>query len=76
MLSRLEKIFVDVTGISDIELSEKTKIKKIANVSSLAMVKLICAIEDEFDVDIPNSQLKKFKTVKDIIEFLEEEAED
>ena len=76
MLERLAKIFVEITGVTDVEITEKTKIKKIANVSSLAMVKLICAIEDEFDVDIPNSQLKKFKTVKDIIEFLEEEAED
>ena len=73
MLERLEKIFCEVTGVADIELTEKTKIKKIANVSSLTMVQLICAIEDEFDIEIPNSQIKKFKTIKDVISFIESE---
>ena len=73
MLERLEKIFCEVTGVEDIELTEKTKIKKIANVSSLTFVQLICAIEDEFDIEIPNSQIKKFKTVKDVISFIESE---
>ena len=71
MLERLEKIFCEVTGVADIELTEKTKIKNIANVSSLTMIQLICAIEDEFDIEIPNSQIKKFKTVKDVISFIE-----
>ena len=71
MLEKLEKIFREITGVSDIELTEKTKINKISNISSLAVVQLICAIEDEFDIEIPNSQIKKFKTVKDIISFIE-----
>lgn len=71
MLERLVKIFCEVTGVTDIELTEKTKIKNIANVSSLTMIQLICAIEDEFDIEIPNSQIKKFKTVKDVISFIE-----
>ena len=74
MLEKLEKIFCEVTGMSDIELTEKTKINKIANVSSLAMIQLICAIEDEFDIEIPNSAIKKFKTVKDLISFIEKET--
>ena len=75
MLEKLEKIFSEVIGVTDIKLTEKTKIKKIANVSSLAMVQLICAIEDEFDIEIPNSQIKSFKSVKDVIELIESEIE-
>ena len=71
MLEKLEKIFCEITGVADIELTEKTKIKKIANVSSRTMVQLICSIEDEFDIEIPNSQIKKFNTVKDVISFIE-----
>ena len=74
MFEKLEKIFCEVTGVTDIELTEKTKIKKIGNISSLAIVQLICAIEDEFDIEIPNSQIKKFKTVSDIISFIEKNS--
>jgi acyl carrier protein len=35
------------------------------------MIQLVCAIEDEFDIEIPNSAIKKFKTVKNVINFIE-----
>ena len=35
----------------------------------------VCAVEDEFDIEIPNSQIKKFKTIKDLISFIEKETE-
>ena len=73
MVERIEKIFGEVTGLSDLNFTEKTRLDKIANVSSLTMIQLICAIEDEFDIEIPNSQIKKFKTVKDVIGFIESE---
>lgn len=74
MVKKIEQLFSEVTGLADLNFTEKTKINKIANVSSLAIVQLICAIEDEFDIEIPNSQIKKFKTVKDVIDFIEKET--
>ena len=71
MIKRIEKIFIEVTGLDDIKITEKTRLDKSFNMSSLAMIQLICAIEDEFDIEIPNSQIKKFKTVKDVISFIE-----
>ena len=73
MVKRIEEIFEDVTGLTDLNFTEKTRIDKVANISSLTMIQLICAIEDEFDIEIPNSQIKKFKTVKDVISFIESE---
>ena len=75
MVKRIEKIFIEVTGIADVDFTEKTRLDKGLNVSSLAMIQMICAIEDEFDVEIPNSAIKKFKTVKDVIKFLEKNSD-
>lgn len=71
MIKRIEKVFSEVTGRADINFTEKTKIDKKLGISSLGVIQLICGLEDEFDVEIPNSAIKKFKTVKDVIEFLE-----
>ncbi len=74
MLAKLQNIFYNITGLSDILITEKTKLNNEEyNLSSLAMIQLICAIEDEFDIEIPNSAIKKFKTVKDLITFIEKE---
>ena len=70
MLTELQKIFNDVVGCEDIELTLKIKLKDLP-LSSLGLVQLICAMEDEYDIEISNADMKKFKTVKDVVEYLE-----
>lgn len=70
MLSELQKLFDDVVGREDIELTYKTKMKELP-LSSLGLVQLVCAIEDEYDIEISNADMKKFKFVKDVVEYLE-----
>lgn len=48
---------------------------KDLHISSLAIIQMVCAIEDEFDIEIPNSAIKKFKTVKDVIKFIEKNTD-
>lgn len=72
MLAKLQNIFYNITGLSDISITEKTKLdNEEYNLTSFALIQLICAIEDEFDIEIPNSAIKKFKTVNDVVKFIE-----
>ena len=73
MLTELQKLFNDVVGREDIELTLKTKLKDLP-LSSLGLVQLICAMEDEYDIEISNADMKKFKSVKDVAEYLEKVA--
>lgn len=70
MLAELQIIFNGVVGREDIELTPKTKMKDLP-LSSLGLVQLICAIEDECDIEISNADMKKFKAVKDVVDYLE-----
>lgn len=70
MLTELQKIFNGVVGREDIKLDLKTKLKDLP-LSSLGLVQLICAIEDEYDIEVSNSDMKSFKNVKDVVEYLE-----
>jgi acyl carrier protein len=74
MLNRIKTIFVEITGKTDVVITEKTKLDESLGMSSLSVIQLICALEDEFDIDIPNTEIKKFKTVNDIIRFLDKNA--
>ncbi|MBO5333939.1 MAG: acyl carrier protein [Clostridia bacterium] len=71
MVKRIEKVFSEVTGREDLDFTEKTRLDKNFDFTSLSFIQLICALEDEFDVDIPNSVVKKIKTVGDVVKFLE-----
>lgn len=70
MLTELQKLFNGVVGREDIELTLKTKLKDLP-LSSLGLVQLICAIEDEYDIEVSNADMKSFKNVKDVVEYLE-----
>lgn len=70
MIKHIERIFSDITGLTNLNFTEKTRLDKNLTVSSLTMIQLVCALEDEFDITIPNSEIKKFKTVKDVVDFL------
>ena len=76
MIERIEKIFSEVTGKKDISFTSKTRLDNSLGISSLGLIQLICSIEDEFDIEIPNSAIKKFKTIGDVVSFIEKNTAD
>lgn len=74
MLDTLKEIYYGLTGFTDVEITPRTKIEDGLRLSSLGKVQLICAIEDRFDIEIPNKALASFKRVRDIVRYLEENA--
>ena len=73
MEERLRKIVADLTGINTDNVTSKTKLNKLG-MNSLVLVELVCAIEEEFEIEIPNEEILRFKTVKDVINYLEKNA--
>lgn len=72
MIKRIEKVFSEVIGKEDLNFTEDTQLDSSFEFTSLSFVQLVCGLEDEFDVEIPNSLIKTFKTVGDVVKFLEE----
>lgn len=73
MEERLKKIVFDLTGMNMENVTPKTKLNKLG-MNSLVLVELVYAIEEEFDVEIPNAEILKFKTIKDVLDFLKKNA--
>ena len=44
-------------------------------ISSLDVINIISAFEDEFEIEIPDRVIPTLRTVRDIVEYLEENAE-
>lgn len=71
MIEKIEEIIRNYKGINDITITDKTNIKEDLGMSSFDLIQLACAVEDEFDVEIPDRAIKDFKTVGDVIAFIE-----
>lgn len=69
MIKRVEEIYKEVTGLDNVVFTEKTRIDK--SFDSLSFVQFICCIEDEFDIEVPNSAIKHIKTAGDAVKLIE-----
>ena len=46
--------------------------EKIAGADSLDIVELVMALEEEFDIEIPDSDAEKVVTVGDVVDYIKE----
>ncbi len=74
MLDKLTKLIHDQTGNENIEVTKDSVLLSDLEMSSFDLINLVCVLEDEFDVEIPDRTIWSFKTVGDVIDFLETEA--
>ena len=53
-------------------LSEVTNLQEDLNMDSLDAVEVVMALEDAFDVTIPDEDAEKFRTIGDIVAYIEQ----
>jgi acyl carrier protein len=71
ILAGVGKIINEITGIPASEVSPEKNFVDDLDIDSLSMVEIAVAAQDEFGVEIPDEQLKHLKTVKDVINFIQ-----
>jgi len=53
------------------EITEDSKFVEDLGADSLDVVELVMALEEKFDIEIPDDEAEKITTVKDAIEFIQ-----
>ena len=71
MLEKLRKIICQFVQLDPQSITEQTNIRTDLGLNSLELVNLAVAIEDAFDIEIPDRAVVGIETVKDVIELLE-----
>lgn len=73
MLEKLTQIIRENTGNYELVINEETILLADLGLNSLDLLNLVCIVEDEFDIEIPDRVVWQFKTVGDVIKFIEEQ---
>ena len=71
---KVKDIIVDSLSCDEEQVTLEASLKYDLDADSLYAVELIMAVEDEFDVQIPDEEANKMATVKDIVDYLEANA--
>ena len=72
IFQKLKSIVVEQLGVNDENVTmEATFVDDLA-ADSLDIVELVMNIEEEFDLEIPDSDAEKIVTIGDVVKYIEE----
>ncbi|KMV77325.1 acyl carrier protein [Coprobacillus sp. AM42-12AC] len=72
VLDQIKKILIETMDIEEEKITLDAKLKDDLNLDSLDSVELIMSAEEEFGIEIPDEDVMNFKTVNDIVNYIEE----
>ena len=72
VLDQIKEILKDTMDIDESKITLDAKLKEDLELDSLDSVELIMSDEEEFGIEIPDEDVMNFKTVKDIVNYIEE----
>ncbi len=71
VLETVKKLIVEQLEVSEDDINLDTDLITDLEADSLDAVEVIMAIEDEFDINIPDESAEKMRTVNDIVKYIE-----
>lgn len=71
MLERLSNLVYEQTGDRSVEITRDTVLLADLGMNSFDLISLVCVVEDEFGVEIPDRIIGSLKTVGDVLDYLE-----
>ena len=71
-LEKVKGIIVEQLGVAENAVTMEASFIDDLGADSLDIVELVMALEEEFDIEIPDSDAEKVVTVEDVVEYIKE----
>jgi len=71
---RVKNIIVELLGVEADQVKPEAQFVNDLGADSLDTVELIMALEEEFDIEIPDDKAEKIKTVGEAVSYIEANA--
>ena len=75
IVERVKSIIVDQLNVSAEEVTNEASFIEDLGADSLDIVELIMALEEEYDIEIPDEDAEKIQSVQDVINYIQSRQE-
>lgn len=72
VFEKVKAIIVSQLGVADTAVTMEASFIDDLGADSLDIVELVMALEEEFDLEIPDTDAEKVVTVGDVVEYIKE----
>ncbi len=71
IFEKIKNLLAEQLDADENDMTMDTDIAKDLGADSLDVVELLMAIEDEFDIEIPDEEIENIKTIGDLVEYIQ-----
>ena len=71
IFDEVRDVVVEQLSVAPDAVKLESKIIEDLGADSLDLVELVMALEEKFEVEIPDSEAEKLKTIQDVVTFVE-----
>ncbi|MGE5396480.1 MAG: acyl carrier protein, partial [Chitinophagales bacterium] len=71
----LKEIIVEVKDVTPEEIELESRFNEDLNADSLDVVEMLMLLEERYDIEIPEEEAENMKTVKDVVNYIENRLE-
>ena len=72
VFEKVKGIIVEQLGVAEASVTMEASFIDDLGADSLDIVELVMALEEEFDMEIPDADAEKVATVGDVVEYIKE----
>ncbi|MCI8276641.1 MAG: acyl carrier protein [Clostridia bacterium] len=72
VFEKVKKIIVEQLGVAEASVTMESSFIDDLGADSLDIVELVMALEEEFDIEIPDSDAEKVVTVGDVVDYIKD----
>lgn len=72
VFEKVKEIIVEQLGVEETAVNLEASFIDDLGADSLDIVELVMALEEEFDIEIPDADAEKVVTVNDVVEYIKE----
>ena len=73
MDEKVIEIMANYLGLKEEEITSDMDLMDDLNINSYDIMSIIGKIEDEFDIEVPDEDIRNFRTVADVINYIKKQ---